>query len=131
MRLILWVRTFFLIVFLFGCEKEDLDIEEGVYKGKFTVIYSSGPQTGETTLELKDGRFSCSGNSDKIPAGGSGTYSFNDGKITFNDENYWTADFDWNLISHGRYSYTLDGKRLKISAEKKGFGQYIYDLEKE
>lgn len=116
---------------LWGCQMDDFDVKDGIYKGTFTVTYSSGTHSGPTTLELKDGRFSCSGNSDRIPAGGSGAFSSDNDQITFNDENYWTADFDWGLILSGVYDYTFDGKKLIISSNNNGVGQYKYDLEKQ
>lgn len=131
MRTIFLALTFFSIAFLWSCNKDDIDLEEGTYKGVFTVTYSSGVQTGETSIELKNGRYSCSGNSNRVPAGGFGTYSLKRGKITFYDEGFWTADFDWNLILNGQYNYTFNGKRLKISAIKNGVGHYKYDLEKQ
>lgn len=117
--------------FLFGCDKSEVNVTEGSYKGTFTVTNSTGVSTGAVTLELKNGRFSCSGNSDRIPAGGSGSYSVTNGKIVFVDENFWTADFDWNLILNGRYDYTFDGKILQISTFKNDVGFYRYDLEKQ
>ncbi|MFN2396518.1 MAG: hypothetical protein ABR597_12620 [Bacteroidales bacterium] len=135
-KIILTLTVFAIAIFLYSCEKDKLDIQEGTFKGTFTVTYSSGTlwgsgtQTGQTTLILKNGKYTCSGNSNRIPAGGSGTYSFDKGKITFNDENSWTADFDWNLILSGQYDYTFDGKKLKISADK-NIGNYNYDLEKQ
>ena len=108
-----------------------MKIKDGTYKGTFTVTYSSGTQNAQTTLVLKNGKFSCSGNTNRIPAGGSGTFSFDNKKITFNDENSWTAEFDWNLILRGNYDYTFDGKNLIISADKNGVGNYKYDLEKQ
>ncbi len=130
-KIYLTLTIFSVAIFLSSCDKDDRDIKEGTYKGTFTVTYSSGTQTGQTTLELKNGKYTCSGNSNRIPAGGSGTYSFDKGKITFNDENFWTADFDWNLILSGVYHYTFDGKKLKISADKNNVGNYYYDLEKQ
>ena len=123
---------FTLVILLSSCQKDDSNIiMDGTYKGTFTVTYRSGTQSGQTTLELKDGKFSCSGNSNRIPAGGSGTFSSDNKKITFNDENVWTADFDWNLILNGEYDYTFDGKKLMLSADKNGVGNYKYDLEKQ
>ena len=92
------------------------------------MTYGSEIQTGETTVELKNGRFSCLGNPDMIPAGGTGTCSSDNNKITFTDENFWTADFDWNLELDGTYDYTFDGKNLKFSADKNDVGNYSYDL---
>lgn len=99
-----------------SCNKDNPDttISEGKYKGTFTVTYNSGKQSGRTTLVLENGKYSCTGNSDRIPAGGSGTYSIDNGKITFVDDNIWTADFDWGLILQGQYDYQFDGRNLKI-----------------
>ena len=109
---------------------DDLEIE-GIYSGTFTVTYNFAKRTGTTTLKLENGKFTCAGNLDRIPAGGSGNYSINHDKIVFSDKNFWSADFDWNLILKGEYEYTFDGKRLKISANKNNVGYYEYDLEKE
>jgi len=116
--------------FISGCKKDDLKNEAGTYTGTFMVTYNSGIETGMTTLKLKNGKFSCEGNSNRIPAGGSGSYSTENGKITFNDENGWTCDFDWNLILEGEYNYSFDGKKIKIWADKNDVGHYEYNLEK-
>ena len=126
-----------------GCGKESIGseeiskpIEESIYSGTFTVKYfvdmpeSWGRENGTTTLELKDGKFISTGNSNRIPAGGSGNYSIINDKIIFQDVNAWTADFDWNLILHGEYNFSFDGRRLKISANKNDVGYYEYDLKK-
>ena len=125
------MATLFSVAALFSACKKDVNIIDGTYKGTFTVTYSSGVQIGQTTLELKNGRFSCAGNANRIPAGGSGSYSSDKNTITFQDENFWTADFDWNLILNGTYDYSFDGKRLKFSADKNGVGNYTYDLERQ
>jgi len=66
----------------------DCYIEDGIYTGIFTVRCSDGSSvSGTTTLELKNGRFVCTGNPNKIPAGGSGNYSAKgDCKIIFEDK---------------------------------------------
>ena len=112
--LIFTVLSFSLLFMSCNKDNSDTTISEGKYKGTFTVTYNSGKQSGRTTLVLENGRFSCSGNPDRIPAGGSGTYSIDNGKITFVDENMWTADFDWGLILQGQYDYQFDGRNLKI-----------------
>ena len=127
----------------FSCDKREEtikpieEIEEGVYSGVFTVTYFVGipeswdRESGTATLELKDGRYTCTGNPNRVPAGGSGSYTISNGKITFNAEGGWTADFDWNLILMGEYDYTFDGKRFVISADKNEVGNYKYDLTKQ
>jgi hypothetical protein len=116
---------------LFSCGKDNPRTPRGTYTGTFTATYPSGPQVGSTSLELKNGRFSCSGNTDRIPAGGSGTYSIDDDKIIFDDENAWTTDFDGNLILSGAYDYTIDGDRLNFSKSSASAVRYSYDLERQ
>jgi hypothetical protein len=129
MKTKLLIVTFFSVVtILSGCTKENLSIYDGTYKGTFTVTYSSGTYSGQTLLEIINSKFYCSGNTGRIPAGGSGTFSLDNNKVTFQDENFWTADFDWNLILNGTYNYTFDGKKLKISAAKNEVGSYKYEL---
>ncbi len=101
-----------------------LPIEDGTYSGTFTVTRGSEKNTRNTSLKLENGTYSCT-------TRGSGNYSVSNNKIIFNDENNWTADFDWNLILNGEYDYTFDGKRLHISANKDSVAHYEYDLEKE
>ena len=122
-----------------GSDKAMLADDEidGTYSGTFTVKYfvempaSWGKGSGTTTLELKDGKYTCTGNPNRIPAGGSGNYSIKGNKIIFEEIHFWTADFDGNLILQGEYDFTFNGKRLKISANKNGVGNYEYDLKKE
>lgn len=132
------ILTFSLL--LFSCNKEGHNtddtkevvqkIPDGSFTGSFTVQYRSLTKTGSITLELRNGNYTCSGNYDRIPAGGSGAFSIETGKIRFIDKNVWTADFDWNLILNGQYNYTFDGNKLTISAEKNNVGQYVYNLQK-
>jgi len=105
---------------------------EGTYSGTFTVNYSdgTGKSTGATTLELKNGRYTCTGNHNRVPAGGSGTYSISNGKIIFADEIIWTCDFDHGLILNGECGFTFDGKNLKFSQDFAGYALYEYDFVK-
>jgi len=131
---ILYVLLLFLL--LSGCSKDNqhAGIAFGDYTGTFKVVYSSQTQTGPVTVTFSPGnRYSSTFNPNGIPAGGSGTYNFSllQDSITFNEMNYWTGNFDWNLVLKGKYSYTFDGSRLKIWAEKNGVGYYEYDLLKQ
>jgi hypothetical protein len=122
-----------LSLLFFSCDKNDTNVtvEEGVYSGTFSVKYSGGSNSGITTLELKNGKFTCTAGTNRFPAGGSGNYTVKNDKIIFEDVNFWTADFDWNLILNGEYDYTINGKKLKFSADKNDVGNYVYDLEKQ
>jgi len=120
-----------IVIFISSCSKEEQNLADGTYKGNFKVTYNSAVQTGQTSIEIKDGKFTCTSNANRIPAGGSGTYTFSNNKITFNEQNFYTADFDWNLILSGTYNYTFNGKTLRIFASKNGVGVYEYELLKQ
>ena len=120
-----------LVSLIMGCKKEKLAIQDGIYRGIFTVSYSNGVQTGPVTVELKSGTYTCSNNSNGIPAGGSGTFRIGNNKMFFTDDKMWTADFDWNLILNGDYETTFDGKKLSLTASRNNVGTYTYELEKQ
>ena len=105
----------------------------GNYNGTFTVEYLNGDTfSNPVTVNFNDGNnYQSSGNNDYFPAGGSGTYEKSNSTIEFYDINYWTANFDWNLILGGEYDYSINGNKLIISANKTDFGIYKYGLTKE
>ncbi|MFN5428819.1 MAG: hypothetical protein ACK5BO_12355 [Bacteroidota bacterium] len=120
-----------IISFFTGCTKDKPSIQDGIYKGIFTVTYSTGTQTGPVTIELKNRTYTSSSNANRIPSGGSGTFQVTKNKMIFSDDKMWTADFDWNLILNGEYEAVFDGKKLKLSASRSSVGQYQYELEKQ
>jgi hypothetical protein len=131
MRLNILFFTIFTLSIL-GCKKEkSQNLIDGTYKGTFKVAYASGVQTGNTTITLKGGYFTCKGNENYIPAGGSGLYSFTELKINFEDHNLWTANFDGNLILSGNYNYTFDGQKLIIFSQRTKESYYEYNLVKQ
>ncbi len=127
---ILPTLLFALVMMSLACNKENRKIKSGTCTGTFTTTYGSDSESGQTTLELKKGEYFCSGNPNRIPAGGSGTYTANENTIIFKDVNAWTADFDRNLILEGSYAYVFDGDRLVMSMQKNG-STYTYDLQKQ
>jgi hypothetical protein len=99
----------FSMLFASCSEKDHIRLLNGKYEGTFhhSVI-------APVAVELAHGNtYSSSGNPDRIPAGGSGTFSILENKmIEFKDKNMWTADFDWNLILTGRFNYEIKGDSL-------------------
>lgn len=123
------------LVFVFtACnDKDKIDDTHlnGTYTGTFTVEYSNGNSYSNTvTVTLNHNQYTCSNAENRIPAGGSGGYYLDGGKIVFLDENLWTADFDWNLILSGEYDLQLAENNVEISAMKNGVGFYQYKLQK-
>jgi hypothetical protein len=114
---------------LTSCRRDLQDPVDGVYVGTFKVIYPTEDFEGSTRVTLENGRYECEGNEEKLPAGGSGEYTVKKRTILFEDENAWTADFDWNRVLGGEYGYTFDGKTLKLVKDRMGIGYYEYNLE--
>jgi hypothetical protein len=108
-----------------SCNKAPLP--NGAYSGRFIVDYGSGVQEGPFKLEIKDNTYSCSGNENRIPPGGSGTFSVGQNEIVFQDENMWTADFDWNLILNGSYTLAQKGDTLSLT-KVQGQAKYVYKI---
>lgn len=61
---------------------------------------------------------------------GSGSFEINGNRITFADVNYWTAEFDWNLVLNGEYSLLQTKSTIIIQARKNDVGIYTYELDK-
>ncbi len=129
-----------LSLLLFSCNKEVVKIEEpqkeyqkivdGTYTGSFTVKYGVEATTAPVTLEFNNGRYACSGKYEEIPAGGSGTFTSKNDTVSFSAIGAWGAVFDGNLILNGKYKYSVDGKKLIISADRLNTCRYEYNVEK-
>ncbi len=124
---------------LTSCDKPEEDpqpeplVIEGSFSGTFTKISNDGTEyTNPVTVTFNsDGSYNSTASYDRVPAGGSGTFTSDSDQLHFQDEGIWTADFDWNLILNGSYSYTFDGTALRFEENKNGVGDYIYDLVKD
>ena len=115
-----FVFLFFTIAIL-SCKKTSNENFTGTFVGTFTVKYTNSTSSGSTTVNFIDnGKYNCSG-----------TFTKTTNKMIFNDINYWTANFDGNLILNGEYDYSFDGKNLKLTAFKNNVGQYEYNLTKQ
>jgi len=124
-------------ILLLSCNHDEestlTQIPNGDYSGIFTVEYNNGDTFSNTVTVrfLEDNVYSSSGNTDYYPAGGNGTFEINNSTIKFNDINFWTANFDWNLILNSEYDFSLNGNELIISANKNDVGFYKYTLTRE
>ena len=106
------------ILALSGCsDKLTLDALSGTYTGKFHYLTSNLEKvTADAEIKLSGGSYSSKGNTNYIPAGGSGNFEIEADKILdFKDQNVWTANFDWGLILNGRYKYELNGDSLILT----------------
>jgi hypothetical protein len=127
---------FFVAVTLVSCSLQDdiaTELLQGTYTGTFTVTYLNGTTfSNPVTVQFNERQtYVCSANNNYIPAGGSGTYQKYSTTIKFSDQNFWTANFDWNLILNGDYSYTLTPQTLTLQATISNIGIYQYQLTKQ
>ncbi len=115
-----------------SCSEKDLDgsIPAGDYTGTFSVNYADGSTySGPVTVSFSsDNTYTSSGNEDRYPAGGNGSYSIRRGQFSFEDKNLWTANFDWGLILNGEYTYSFTNDKLTLTKTKDGSSTYTYVL---
>jgi hypothetical protein len=116
-----WVIMFLsLLGFSASCEdehnKEVMAIVPGIYKGQFirTSPYAKYAASN-VTIEFTSNLFS--GQSDMLhyPAICSGTFSVEGTEINFENECFFTADFDWTLILKGSYQLKVTGSQLEMT----------------
>lgn len=125
----IYVLLFTLLgVLIISCTKEKLE-ENSTYSGIFTVSYNGEKEAGPASITFEDNTYNSTGNSDYIPAGGNGSYVKRKDSIYFSDVNFWTANFDWNLILDGSYSYKSEGDSL-VMTKRKGENLYLYKLKR-
>ena len=117
-------------------DKLELARLKGSYEGTFTYYNQASSvapiPSGPVVLTFTENAYLSSGNTNRIPAGGSGIFELaDDGKIKFEDQNMWTADFDWNLILNGSYKYKVKGDSLILKKELLGgVTSYEYRLKR-
>jgi len=108
---------------------EEINLQ-GNYSGIFTVEYTNGTiRTNPVTINFTQNTYTCSSGSNYTPAGGNGTFQVERSTVSFKDENFWTANFDWNLILSGEYNLAIDNGTIEISSMRNS-GFYQYKIEK-
>jgi len=131
------IKTFFaLVVFtLLGCDNDTpnaISTLEGTYTGNFTVVYENGSEySNPVIVTFESGSYTSSDGENRVPAGGSGTYEIEEGIISFTDDSFWTAEFDWNLVLHGEYNISHTKAEIRLTANKNDVGTYTYVLNKQ
>lgn len=116
-----FIILFSMAAILMSCSKEEPKLLTGHYSGSY--YYQSYPMPkpeksdSAVILKLDKGNtFDSNGFTDRMPAGGSGDYKIiRNNTVEFTDKNFWTADFDWNLILNGRFTYELKEDSLILT----------------
>jgi hypothetical protein len=124
------------LLFVAGCDKNELAGLKGSFTGTFTdhgnISAGIPEKSGPVQVTFDGNTYRSTGNPDRIPAGGSGTYKLLDGtRILFEDKNIWTANFDWGLILNGEYEYRFKGDSLLITRYSQDSKRYEYKLKQD
>jgi heat shock protein HslJ len=115
---------------LLACESdEDQAPAIGPLSGTYTGTFiRSSPlvkyEPASVTINFEGSRFSGYSNIARYPAICRGTYTISGSTITFADECFWTADFDWTLILSGTFSMTVTGDELVL---ERSYGEFDHD----
>ena len=116
-----YVILFLSVLGLSGsCEEKNKEeiktIEPGVYKGQFmraSPIAKYAPSN--VTIEFTFNQFSGQSDMTNFPAICSGTFSIVANEINFENECFFTADFDWSLILKGTCQFKVSGSLLEMT----------------
>lgn len=79
-------------------------VQNGTYTGTFQRF--SGEHAGKISMvemNFDNGRWEGTSSIPKYPALCAGEYTLENGEITFTNECFWTAEFDWSLILSGTF----------------------------
>lgn len=106
-----------------GCKKEGVDSSlEGNYTGSFRTIVNGKMVKSDFDVTLNRKKFAVVNGEKKA----SGTFNLiSNHEVNFTDKNYWTADFDMNLVLNGDYLYEIKGDSLILT---KSFPAMPYSL---
>lgn len=98
-----------LLAVLAGCKKDNTKpVFNGTYSGKFT----HGMDKNRTTT---DAEINFNGNS-YTSSLGAGTFTVQKNNvISFDDKNFYTTEFDWNMILKHDYTYQIKGDSLILT----------------
>jgi len=105
---------FILSLCFLSCKKDNSTQQlSGDYSGTFrTLAQGKLMLTQAFDVSLTEDRF-------KVTKGfkmGSGSYQIgSNNQAVFQDENPWTADFNWNLLLSGNYTYQIKGDSLILT----------------
>jgi hypothetical protein len=120
---------------LSACTSDDvlMDLQNGnaVFEGTFIRSSPTAKyMAADVTLVLENDTFRGMSSEDRYPAICQGTYSINESIITFHDECFWTADFDWTLILSGEWHAGITDDNVLILTRHQAGITDRYELRK-
>lgn len=110
-----------IVCIIIGCAKGDnqpLKISDGVYIGTFQRKLSwADNRTANITMSFTSNKWLGTSDIVKYPALCRGTYLIKGDTIVFENECFWTAEFDWSLILSGKYIIKDSGDMIEFSRD--------------
>lgn len=102
-----------LLVVMIGCNQDDENLQ--ALNGAYIGIFERDHVVADVELTLDNGTYQGQGERPKFPAICRGTYTVSGRKITFANDCFWTAEFDWTLILSGDWNFNLIGSTLILT----------------
>lgn len=102
------------VLFTGACRKSKLTgaIPAGTYSGTFQ---RTGGPVANVVISFSASGWTGRSDAEHYPALCEGRYTTNGNNASFECTCFWTANFDWSLILHGEYTFSVNGSRLEIS----------------
>jgi len=124
-------------LFFLSCSKEILQSTnmDGSYQGVFEWTNTNPaadfmPVKGDVTVTFDGLNYSSTGNSNYVPASSGGKYFIKKDVMTFTDTMMHTANFDWNMLLNGSYTYNIKDDNVTLTRIV-GYNKYTYRLKKQ
>lgn len=113
-------------IVLSGCdssdalESADLQKMSSEFEGTYTgIFFRNQPfthiETANVELNFDGNEFAGSSDINKYPAICHGSFDLAEGEIEFQNECFWTAEFDWSIILAGKFEAVLRGDSLFLT----------------
>jgi hypothetical protein len=94
-----------LVYVLVSCSKDaEINIETTL-NGRYSGSFSRNNVNSGVHIQISNGRLNGSSDRPYFPAIGELSYTTANDKISFNNENFWPAHFDWSLILNGSWQF--------------------------
>jgi hypothetical protein len=99
---------------LFSCDSDE-NVSQPTFDGTYIGIFERNQVISNVTINLGNGIFSGTSETEKFPAICNGNYAISGNLIQFGNDCAWTADFDWSLILTDSWNYTFENSTLTLT----------------
>ena len=101
------------LIITFSCNKDNENVEPNL-EGQYIGTFERNGNTSNVELDLNNGEYSGESEIVKFPAICNGNYIVSNNSIEFENQCFWTAEFDWTLILNENWNYTFENNILTM-----------------